>query len=72
MEIYRLSNRGYELAHNYRSPGTPEWLVIHYLNRYGGIATREQIFEHVPSASSSTLAKLSRRGIIIGGKGVNV
>lgn len=71
MEIYRLSSRGEELAHSYRSPRTAEWAVIHFLNKRG-MATKEQIYEYVPSASSSTLAKLSIRGIIIGGRSVNV
>ena len=71
MEIYRLSARGEELSHSYRSPRSPEWAVIHFLSKRG-TATREQVFEYVPSASSSTLAKLSIRGIIIGGKGAGI
>jgi len=71
MEIYRLSSRGEELAHSFRSPRTPEWAVIHFLGKRN-VATKETIFEYVPSASSSTLAKLRLKGIIIGGSSVNV
>lgn len=71
IEVYRLSNRGEQLAHSYRSPRTPEWAVVHFLQRRGS-ATKDQIFEYVPSASSSTLAKLSMKGIIIGGRGVTI
>ena len=71
MEIYRLSARGEELSHSFRHPRTPEWAVIHYINRFG-VRTKEQIYEDVPSASSSTLAKLSMKGIIIGGKGAGI
>lgn len=71
IEIYRLSGRGEELAHSFRNPRTPGWAVVHFLAKRGS-ATKEQIFEYVPSASSSTLAKLSMRGIIIGGKHASV
>ena len=71
MEIYRLSSRGEELAHSFRSPRTPEWAVVHFLAKRGG-ATKETILEYVPSASSLTLAKLRMRGIIVGGTAVNV
>lgn len=72
MEVYRLTGKGEELAHSYRFPRTPAWAVIHFLNRRGGVATKEQIFEYVPSASSATLAKLSIRNIIVGGRSVGV
>lgn len=71
IEIYRLTPRGEELAHSYRSPRTPEWAVIHFLARRVA-ATKEQIYENVPSASSSTLARLAIRGIIVGGRSVTV
>ena len=71
MDIYRLTGRGEDLAHSYRSPRTPEWAVIHFLSRRGA-ATKEMIFDNVPSASSSTLARLSLRNIITSGKGVNI
>lgn len=63
MEIYHLTARGEELAHSFRNPRTPEWAVIHFLNKRGS-ATKEQIYEGVPSASSSTLARLAIRRII--------
>ena len=71
MDVYRLTDRGEELAHSYRSPRTPPWAVIHFLNRQGA-ATREQIFEYVPSASTSTLQRLHMKGIIQGGRSVSV
>ena len=71
MEIYRLSGRGRALAHNYRNPPTPEWGVIHFLNKRG-MATKEQIYENVPGASSATLAKLRIKRIIAGETGVSV
>lgn len=71
IEIYRLTARGEALAHSYRSPRSPEWAVIHFLNRRGA-ATKDMIFDNVPSASSSTLAKLSIKNIIVGGRSVTV
>jgi hypothetical protein len=71
IEVYRLTGRGEELAHSYRSPRTPEWAVIHFLYKRGS-ATRDQIYEQVPSASSSTLAKLSIKGIISSGRMVSI
>ena len=71
MDIYRLTPRGEALAHSYRSPRTAEWQVLHKLALYG-VMTKEQIYENVPSASSSTLAKLSIKGFIEGGRKVNV
>lgn len=71
MNIYRLTSRGEELASSYRSPRTPEWAVIHYLKRRGS-ATKEMIFNGVPSASSATLAKLSIKNIIASDRRVGV
>jgi hypothetical protein len=71
LEIYRLTGRGEELAHAVRSPRTPEWAVIHYLNRQG-VATKEQVLTYVPSASTMTLMKLRMRGLIIGGSSAGV
>ncbi len=71
MEIYRLTGKGEELAHSYRSPRTPEWAVIHFLYRRGA-ATKEAIYDSVPSASSSTLARLSLKGVIVGGQTASV
>lgn len=71
IEVYRLTGRGEELAHSYRAPRSPEWAVIHFLFKRGS-ATRDQIYENVPSASSSTLAKLAIRGIIAGGRTVSI
>ena len=71
MDVYQLTSRGEELAHAYRSPRTPGWAVIHYLAKRGA-ATKEQIYENVPSSSSSTLAKLSMKGFISGSRSVSV
>lgn len=67
MEIYRLTPKGEQLAHSFRAPRTAEWAVLHYLNRHG-VATKDQIYEEVPSASSATLARLAIRGLIEGGR----
>lgn len=71
MEIYRLTNMGERLAHSYKSPPTPAWGVIHFLNKRG-MATREQIIENVPGATSLTLAKLRNKRVVIEETGVNV
>lgn len=71
MEIYRLTNMGERLAHSYKSPPTPAWGVIHFLNKRG-MATREQIIENVPGATSLTLAKLKIKRVVAEETGVNV
>lgn len=71
MEIYRLTSRGERLAHSYRSPPTPAWGVIHFLNKRG-MATKEQIIENVPGATSVTLTKLRMKRVIAEETGVNV
>ncbi len=71
MEIYRLSKLGRQLASNYKAPGTPEWGVIHFLNKRG-VATKEQIYENVSGATSSILIKLRIKKIIVGEAGVSV
>lgn len=71
MEIYRLSNMGQRLAHSYRAPRTPAWGVIYFLDK-NGVATKEQILERVPGATSVTLAKLRLRHIVTEETGVNV
>lgn len=63
MEIYSLTARGKVLAHNTRSPHTPEWGVIYFLAKQGR-ATTEQIKNYVPSSTSITIARLRMKGII--------
>lgn len=63
MEIYSLTSRGKALAHNTRSPNTPEWGVIYFLARQGR-ATTDQIKNFVPSSTSITIARLRIKGII--------
>ncbi len=71
MELYRLTRIGEKLVHSYRSPQTPPWGVIHFLNKRS-IATKEQILANVPGATSLTLAKLKRKRIIAEGTGVDI
>ncbi len=71
MEIYRLTSRGERLAHSYRSPRTPPWGVIHFLNKRSA-ATKEQVLENVPGATSGTLMKLRIKRIITEETEVNV
>ena len=71
MEIYRLTNRGQRLAHSYRAPSSPAWGIIFFLSKRS-VATKEQILENVPNASSTTLAKLRIRRIISEESGVEV
>lgn len=71
MEIYRLTSMGERLAHSHRSPQTPAWGVIHFLNRRG-MATKEQIIENVPGATSVTLTKLRMKRVVVEESGVNV
>lgn len=71
MEIYRLSERGERLAHSYRAPRTAAWGVIYFLKRRG-VATKEQILDNVPYATSLTLMKLKLKRIVVEETGVNV
>lgn len=63
MEIYRLTPRGEQLAHSYRAPRKAEWGVIFFLNKRHA-ATKEQILDNVPGATSMTLMKLRVKRII--------
>ena len=71
MEIYRLTSRGERFAHSHSNPDTPAWGVIHFLNKRG-LATKEQIIENVPYATSVTLAKLRMKKVVAEETGVNV
>ena len=71
MEIYRLISRGDQLAHSYRAPKTAPWGVIFFL-KSRGVATKEQILDNVPAATSITLQKLKYKRIIAEEAGVNV
>jgi len=71
MEIYRLSKLGYALAHSTRNPPTPEWGVIHYLSKMHS-ASKQKILTEVPGASTSTLARLRMKRIIVEETGVAV
>lgn len=71
MEIYRLSKLGYALSHSTRNPDTPEWRVIHYLNRMH-TASKEKITTEVAGVSSATLARLRQKRILLEETGVSV
>ena len=71
MEIYRLTDRGKRLAHSYRAPRTPAWGVIYFLNKRD-VATKQQILDYVPEATSQTLAKLKIKRIVTEEMGVDV
>lgn len=71
MEIYRLSNLGYALAHSTRNPSTPEWGVIHYLAKNHS-ASKEKIMSEVAGATPLILGKLMRKGILVNETGVSV
>lgn len=71
MEIYSLSKLGYALSHGTRNPPTPEWKVIHYLARMHK-ASKEKILREVPDASTTTLARLRMKRILVEETGVNV
>lgn len=64
MEIYSLTARGRMLSHSIRgNPDNPKWGVIYFLARTNS-ATKEQLKEYVPAATSATIASLKYRGII--------
>ena len=67
MDIYRLTPRGEALAHSYRFPNNPAWSVLHFLSKRG-YSDASTIYANVPESSPNTLAKLSKNGIISGGK----
>lgn len=71
MEVYSLTRLGRTIAHSPRGGDSPEWSVVYFLAKQGK-ATTEQIKSYVPTASSSTLAKLRTRGIIRNEAGVSV
>ena len=71
MEIYHLTARGEKLAHSYRFPDTPAWKVIHFLKKRNA-ATKEQILDNVPYATSLTLTKLKYKRIIAEDTGITV
>ena len=71
MEIYRLSRLGYALSHSTRSPKTPEWNVIHYLARMHS-ASKSKILAEVPDVTTTTLARLRIKKILIEESGVSV
>ena len=71
MEIYRLSKLGYALSHSTKYPNTPEWHVIHYLNRMH-TASKEKILSEVPGTTSSILARLRLKRILLEETGVNI
>lgn len=71
MEIYRLSKLGYALSHSTRSPQTPEWSVIHYLARMHS-ASKEKLLAELPGVTSTTLARLRIKRILVEETGVSV
>ena len=64
MDVYQLTARGEELAHNVHAENKPTWQVVFFLNKRGR-ATKEQILDYVPGASWHTLSKLRRKGVIM-------
>lgn len=71
MEIYRLSRLGYTLSHSTRNPPTPEWAVIHYLSKIHS-ASKDKILAEVPGATTTTLARLRMKRILVEETGVSV
>ena len=71
MEIYRLSPSGYLASKNIRYPNTAEWRVIHYLARQHS-ASADKILNEVSEVNPFTLKLLSRKGIIIKDRGVEI
>jgi hypothetical protein len=71
VEIYRLSNLGYALAHSRTNPDTPEWRVIHYLARMHS-ASGEKIISEVVGVNAFTLGKLRKKQILLDETGVSV
>lgn len=71
MEIYSLSKLGYALSHSTRNPPTPEWNIIHYLAKMHS-ASKEKILAEVSGASTTALARLRMKRILIEETGVSV
>lgn len=72
--IYGLTSKGRLLARSTGSPDTPEWRVIHYLDKMNR-STPEQITEFCGmngTQAAIVLRKLKSRGIIAEESGVNV
>jgi hypothetical protein len=71
VEIYSLTSRGMRLAQSHRAPINESWGVIFFLSKRH-LATKEQILENVPSATTATLARLKLKRVIAEESGVNV
>ena len=71
MEIYRLSRLGAMAAHSIRPRQTPEWAVIHYLNRMHS-ASKDKILAEVPGVTSGILGTMRRKHLLIEDTGVGV
>lgn len=63
MHIYRLTALGYALAHSTRSQPTPEWRVIHYLNKMHS-ASRDKIIAEVSGATPDMLTRMARKHLL--------
>ncbi len=66
MEIYGLTTRGHALARSTHSPNTPEWRVIHFLDK-AHQSTKEQITEYCglsPMQTAVVMRKLRARRIV--------
>lgn len=74
MEIYGLTTRGHLLARSTHSPPTPEWRVIHFLDK-AHQSTKEQISEYCglsPVQTAVVMRKLKSRRIVATEVGANV
>lgn len=76
IEIIELTNKGRNLARSVRSADTPEWRVIHFLDRIGGRSTKDKITQYVFNGnvmeSSIALRKLKSLKIITGETGAGI
>ena len=71
MDIYRLSNIGYRLSHNFRHENSPKWAAIHYLAR-NHFADKEKILREVPGLTSGMITELRTKGVIVNETGIEV
>ena len=74
MDIYGLTVMGHKLARSTHNPPTPEWRVIHFLDK-AHQSTKEQISEYCglsPVQTAVIVRKLKSRRIVATEMGVNV
>ena len=65
MRLYTITSLGVKMARSVRNPGSPAWVIVHFLDKRDG--SDEQIAEFTGldrGTTSATLRHLKARGIV--------